>query len=110
MTAHEAAKKWGISDKMVGVWCKRGKVKAKKTMVDGRMKWVIPDDHPRPVVQRNASASEAQQKAVLRNHGKHGYVAVFAGAFSVKHMAQFMETTCAEVRAIYDDIVKEGGF
>jgi hypothetical protein len=110
MTAYEATRKWGISPSQLSKWCKNGKVEAVRVKFGNRWKWIIPDDHPQPVPQTNGLPSVAREKAVLRKHGKRGYIAKFAGTFSVRHMAQFLETTCAEVRTTYDDIVARGGF
>lgn len=109
MTGYEAARKWGISTGQVNKWCKSGKITATKIKDGNRWKWIIPDDHPQPVPQINGVPSIAREKAVLRKYGKRGYILRFAGTFSVRHMTQFLETTCAEVRTIYDDIVAGGG-
>lgn len=109
MTAYEAARKWGIPSNQLSKWCKSGKVKATKVKFGNRWKWIIPDDHPQPVVQTNGIPSETRQKVVLHRLGKRGYIQKYAGTFSIRHMAEFLETTCAEVRVIYDDIVAGGG-
>lgn len=111
MTAYEAARKWGTNQSTLRKWINTGKVEAVKVKEDGhRWKWVIPDDHPQPNAKTGGIPGEMIQKAVLRKGGKRGYIAKYAGTFSIRHMAQFLETTCTEVRAIYDDIVAKGGF
>jgi hypothetical protein len=115
MTAYKAARKWGVHPTTVTEWISKGKIPATKIRnAQGRMVWDIPDDthYPPPVTgcSRCSTAGEAREKRVLRDAGKRGYIAKFVGAFSIKHMAEFLGTTCAEVRAIYDDIVAKGGF
>lgn len=110
MTAYEAARKWGMHATQITKWCKSGRIEAVKVKVGNKLKWIIPDDYPMPTVQTNGLPSEARQKAVLRRYGKRGYIARYAGAFSIRHMAKFLETTTADVRATYDDIVAKGGF
>ena len=110
MTAYEAARKWDVPTNRVSEWIRRGRIDAVRVQFGNTWKWIIADDHPMPVTSTNGVPSEARQKVVLRNYGKRGYVAKFAGTFSVKHMAKFLETTCAEVRITYDDIVAKGGF
>jgi hypothetical protein len=114
MTTYEAAKKWDRNPHLIARWIKRGRIPA--TMVrraNGHVGWEIPDDTPFPEcrkISRNGIPGEATERRVLLENGKQRYVAKFAGVFSIRHMAQFLQTTPAEVRAIYDDIVGNGGF
>ena len=74
--------------------------------------WDIPDNTPCPPHKKNSESgipNEKTQLRVLRQKGKQGYVASFAGAMSIRSMSQFLQTTPAEVRAIYDEIVAKGG-
>lgn len=111
MTSYEAAKKWKISTTQICKMLRNGKIKAERVKNEkGRMVWNIPDDHPAPAVSLTSSLpSERTQKAVLYKYGKRGFIAKYAGTFSTRHIAQMLETTCAEVRAIYDEILEKGG-
>ena len=115
MTTYEAAKKWDRNPHLIARWIKRGRIPA--TMVrreNGHVGWEIPDDTPCPESRKLTKGcgypSEAAEKRVLLVSGRQGYVAKYAGMFSIRHMAQFLGITPAEVRAIYDDIVSNGGF
>lgn len=112
MNLYQAGKKWDVSTQQIKIWMRQRKVPAVRVMSGKRMVYDIPDDFPMPVLSAPASSvpSERTQKAVLRKGGKRGYIAKYAGTFSIRHMARFLETTPAEIRAIYDDIVANGGF
>lgn len=115
MTTYEAAEKWGRNRHLIAKWIKQKLVPAKMVRrASGHMGWEIPDDTPCPECRKLTKScgypSEATERRVLLKNGKRGYVAKYAGTFSIRHMAQFLQTTPAEVRAIYDDIVKEGGW
>lgn len=110
MTAYQAARRWGVSTFLVEKWIRQGKVKAEKVKFsDKQWRWKIPEDHPCPIIETNGRTSETRQKAELQQIGKRGFVARYAGTLSIRHMAELMETTNAEVVAIYDDIVVKGG-
>lgn len=113
MTAYEAARKWGIQTNQICTWLKNGKIVATKHKVGNKWKWNIPDDTPCPEYKTNCSScipSEASERRVLRSKGKRGYIARFAGTFSIWHMADFLGISCDKVRWIYDDIVAKGGY
>lgn len=110
MTAYQAARRWGVTTYRVAQWIRQGKVKAEKVKFsDKQWRWKIPEDHPCPIVETSGHTSETRQKVELQQIGKRGFVARYAGTLSIGHMAKLMETTNAEVVAIYDDIVAEGG-
>lgn len=112
MNLYQAGKKWDVSTQQIKLWMRQRKVPAVKLMRGDRIVYDIPDDFPMPKLNSQAGMmpTEKTQKAVLRKHGKRGYVSRFAGTLSIRHMARFLETTPAEIRAIYDDIVANGGF
>ncbi len=49
ITVQDAAKKWGVTNRQVQLWCKSGKILG-ATMLS-RI-WIIPEDAERPVTKR----------------------------------------------------------
>ena len=110
MTSYEAARKRGVQTCAVSKWIKRKKIPATKVPnAKGRMVWDIPDDTECPTVKSN-SPSETAERRTLAKKGVRGYVAKYAGIFSIRHMADFLGIASDKVRSIYDDILTKGGF
>lgn len=111
MTFNDAVNKWLVNPQTLRRWIDKKAVPATKVRnAKGHMVWEIPDDAKCPAVKTDTTPSETAERRTLLKVGKHGYVAKYAGTFSIQHMAQFLQTTPAEVRAIYDEIIKNGGF
>lgn len=111
MTASKAARKWGVTNDRILKWIKQGKVTAKWVQYSEKQwRWEIPDDHPCPVTKTCGTPSETRQRIELYRLGKRLFIARYAGTLSIDCMARLMETTCAEVRAIYGDVLAKGGF
>ena len=111
MTIYQAERKWNIPTYQIKIWIKQRKIPAIRFDRGGRVTYDIPDDCPIPKLSDKVGQkpSEMQQRAVLRKGGVRGYIAKFAGTFSIRHMADFLGVGCDKVRWIYDDIVAKGG-
>ena len=112
MTVYEAEKRWGIGRGTILKQIERKKIPAKKICnAKGRMVWEIPNGFPCPQIKQPTNIpSETTERRVLQNKGKHGYVARYAGTFTIRHMAKFLGVSSDKIRQIYDDIVAKGGF
>lgn len=58
LTTAEFAKKWGISQRRVGIYCKEGRLEG--AMIKGKT-WLIPSDSKKPEDPRKAKKKEASK-------------------------------------------------
>lgn len=110
MKVDDAAKKWKVSRQVVAFWVRTGRIPAKQIKKGTRHIWDIPDDLPMPgMIHKNKYHRKEEEKRARRNINKRKYIAKYAGTYSTAYLARYLGISCDEVRAIYDDIVENGG-